>query len=386
MRKNNCLYAILSIMMIVSCDNTKQIPCDADYSDVDTISYNYKEGKAISRDSVFGKISFLPLETRKDNLIGMTDKVILGDSTIIIVDKYIAKSVFMFDYSGVFIGRISNQGNGRNEYLEISDVCQRPDKSIAIFDELKGIILVYDERGNYIETIKSELFGSAMEFIDEELMAFDIYNRYPAKMAPYGGTSFVIKDKEMNNKYLFGTNNKLDNCNYSRFYNLYSFGGNVYCNVNFEDYIFQFCFDSVKAKYRIEYGPENVNRYPYKTKEELYSLQKQYPFFEGEFVELKDYTYLMFRGEDGNELIYNHSTKETIALSFGFNNPMIVFFRRPMARYKDNTLVCALTASELLAHRSMLSEATIQKETVDSLFSVIDIDSNPVLFFFEVVL
>ena len=51
MRKNNCLYAILSIMMIVSCDNTKQIPCDADYSDVDTISYNYKEGKAISRDS-----------------------------------------------------------------------------------------------------------------------------------------------------------------------------------------------------------------------------------------------------------------------------------------------------------------------------------------------
>ena len=57
-----------------------------------------------------------------------------------------------------------------------------------------------------------------------------------------------------------------------------------------------------------------------------------------------------------------------------------------MARYKDNTLVCALTASELLVHRSMLSEASIQKETVDRLFSAIDIDSNPVLFFFEVVL
>lgn len=386
MKKNNALCAIVSIMMIISCDNTKQIPCDADYSEVDTIYYNYKEGKDISRDSVFSKITFLPLETREDNLIGMTDKVIIGDSTIIIVDKYIAKSVFMFDYCGDYIGRISNNGNGRNEYLEISDVCQRPDKSIAIFDELRGNILVYDERGNYIETIKSELFANAMEFIDEELMAFDIYNRYSAKMAPYGGASFVIRDKEMNNKYFFGTNNKLDNCNYSRYYNLYSFGGNVYCNVNFEDYIFQLSSDSVKAKYRIEYGPENVNRYPYQTKEELYSLQKQYPFFEGEFVELKDYTYLMFRGEDGNELIYNHSTKETIALSSGFNNPMIVFFRRPMARYKDNTLVCALTASELLVHRSMLSEASIQKETVDRLFSAIDIDSNPVLFFFEVVL
>ena len=272
---------------------------------------------------MFGRITIVSLETNDDNLIGAVDQVILGDSTIIIADRNIAKAVFMFDYDGKYVGRISNLGNGRNEYLDLTYVCKRKDKSIALLDEISGVILVYDERGNYIETIKNNLYANAMEFITDELMAFDIYDRYPKSYDPYGDVSFAVRNKDQETKYLFGLTDFKQGFNYTRYYNLYSYDDVVYCNVNFEDYIYELTSDTVKAKYRIIYGPENVNNYPYKNKEELYSLQDNYPFFEGEFVELSDYTYLMYRGLNGNEMFYNHNTKQTVAISSGFNNPFL---------------------------------------------------------------
>lgn len=370
---------------MISCNKRRiTYPCEANYSSVDTIFYDYRNGNIISRDSVFGKISLVSLETNNDNLIGTVDQIILGDSTIIIADRRIAKAVFMFDYDGKYIGRISNLGNGRNEYLDLTHVCKRKDKSIALLDEISGIVLVYDERGNYIETIKTDLYANAMEFITDELMAFDIYSRYPKSYDPYGDVSFTIRNKNQEIKYLFGLTHFKHGFNYSRYYNLYSYDNVVYCNVNFEDYIYELTSDSVKAKYRIIYGPENVNNYPYKNKEELYSLQDSYPFFEGEFVELSDYTYIMYRGLNGNELFYNHNTKQTVAISSGFNNPLLAFFRRPIARYGENTLVCSLSVTDMLTCRKMLLEGSIQNTEVMDLYQRLELDSNPTLFFFEV--
>lgn len=388
MKRIKIISVIAVLIIIVSCNKRSIYPNEADYSTVDTIFYDYEEGYIIPRDSAFGSINYITLETNEDNLIGTVDQIILGDSTIIIVDSYIAKAVFMFDYEGNYIGRISNHGNGRNEYIELSYVCQKADKTIALLDEMGGKIMIYDERGNYKKSIMSDIYANAMEFINDDLIAYDIYNRYPKNYDPYDNVSFAVRDKKQNVKYLFGLTDYQHEFNYSRYYNLYSFDNVVYCNVNFDDYIYELGLDSVKAKYRIIYGPENVNNHPYKSKEELYSLQRYYPFFEGEFIELSDYTYLMYRGENGLELLYNHSNKETYALSLGFDNPLCAFFRRPLARFGDNTMVCAISASDVYSSRNVLANRNApndQKEKINALFQNIALDSNPVLFFFEVV-
>ena len=92
----------------------------------------------------------------------------------------------------------------------------------------------------------------------------------------------------------------------------------------------------------------------------------------------------MFRGENSRELIYKHSSKDTYALSKGYDNPMISFFRRPIARYNENTLVCVLTASEVMLTKGVLMMTAKDNKDVKALYSSVDPDSNPVLFFFDV--
>lgn len=356
----------------------------ADYSRVDTVYYDYTKDVFIPRDSVFHNISYITLETTDDNLIGDVDQVLLGDSTIIIVDRYVANGVFLFDFKGNYVGRMSRLGNGRNEYRRLSYVSKRPDKNFAVFDEISNHIMIFDERGNPIETIISDLFGSAMEFIDDRTMVFDIFTRYPNFDKTYGNVSFVVKDSDMAIRYMFGITSLDEHFNYSRYYNLYSYGNRVYCNVNFEDYIYEFTKDSVIAKYHVLFGPENMSQHSFTTMEECFDLRKRYPYYEGEFVELADYSYFMFRGENSRELIYKHSSKDTYALSNGYDDPMISFFRRPRARYNDNTLVCVMTASELMLIKGVLMLTAQDNKDVMDLYSSVDLDSNPVLFFFDV--
>ena len=303
---------LLSAILLFSCCKRKTIPHNADYSEVDTISYDYTKSKnIISRDSIFGEISFICLETTDNNLIGMVDQVLFGDSTIIVVDRMIANGIFLFDYNGKYVGRMSRMGNGHNEYRRLSYVSKRPDNKYAVFDEISGVIMVFDERGRYIEKKRSDLYASAMEYISQDLMAFDIFARYPHNYKPFYGASYVIKGSDMKIEYTFGLPELDSHFNYSRYYNLYSYGRKVYCNVNFDDYIYELNESCVKAKYFISFGPENVSRHSFRTQEEYYALKDQYPYFEGEFVELADYTYVMFRGENGRELLYKHSSKDT---------------------------------------------------------------------------
>lgn len=243
-------------------------------------------------------------------------------------------------------------------------MAQNPKKIVLLFayNSKTYTFAVQEER---ITTLKDKMIINTILFHNYET---------------YKNKHFAIKDINMKDKYQFGKVNLAPSFNYSRYFNLYKYNDTVYCNVNFQDYIYELGADSVKAKYRLEYGPENISHHQYSTKEEYYALQELYPYYNGEFVELKDYTYIRFRGEDGLELIYDHKSKQTFAMSSGFNRPMTAFFRLPIARIGDNTMVCPLTASELILVRGALKE----DEDLKRLYSNLSIDSNPVLFFYDV--
>jgi hypothetical protein len=379
--------AVISLLLLlfISCNKGAVFKGEADYSDVETIRYDYTKDNFIPRDSVFGDISFVKLETRDDNHIGMVNQVLLGDSTIIVVDWTIANGVFMFDFDGKYLGKISGLGDVHNEYRRLSYVCKKSDNTIALFDEWSNKIMMYDERGHYIKSIYTNLLSaSAMEFISDDLMAYDIYFKFPTYNEKYGNMSFLINNLNMETKYKFGRTD-FKPFSYTRCYNLYSYDNHVYCNVNFKDCIYELKEDGVKAKYRLLYGPENVTEHSFKTKNEYNELQELYPYFDGDFVELKDYTYVMFSGENGRELLYKHSTKETFALSSEFDNPMVTFFRHPNVRYKDNIMVCALSAAEVCYCLMAIIPQTPENNSVKALFPGINIDTNPILFFYELV-
>lgn len=381
----NITLSILASMAAVSCGNRNYDIC-ADFSNVDTILYDTQHQNIIPRDSIYDNVRYIKLETKKECLIGNVDDLLLGDSTIVVMDKYIAQAAFLFDYDGHYLGQLSKMGRGPHEYLRVSDVTLY-DGKIVLLDEIKGKMLFFDERGHYLDEIDSEIFATAFEFIDSDNIIFDISERYYAGCKPYDNYSFVLKNRDMVIKYLFGKPNHGKGFDLCRNVNLIKCGDSIYGNVNYMDIIYVLDKDGARARYNLIMKPYSGNDFPFSTQEELLANQRKYPSFDGEFIELKDYSYIFYRGHDSEKiysLLYNHKTKTTRAISNGFNEPMSCFFSYPITRYSDNTLVCAVKSSQMNWFKAVLSDTFPDSGFLEDLYSDITYDSNPVLFFYDI--
>ncbi len=385
MNKAFFTLGILAAMAVISCKN-RSYEISADISNVDTILYDTEHPNIIPRDSIYDSVRYIKLETKKECLIGNVDDILLGDSTIVVMDKYIAQAAFLFDYNGHYLGQLSKMGRGPKEYLRVSDVALFGGK-IVLLDEIKGKMMFFDERGHYLDEIDSEIFATAVEFIDSDNILFDISERYSVGHKPYGDYSFVLKNRNMDIKYLFGKPNHGKGFNFCRTVNLIKCGDSIYGNVNYMDVIYVLDKDGARAKYNLVLKPYSGSDFPFTTQDELFENHRRYSYFNGEFIELKDYSYIFYRAHENENiysLLYNHKTKTTRAISNGFDDPMSCFFYFPIARYSDNTLVCAVKSSQMNWFKGTLNDALQDSEMLQNLYSDISNDSNPVLFFYQI--
>ena len=95
-------------------------------------------------------IQYVPLETRDDILIGQVDKLIYEGGRFYIMDKYQAKSVFVFGEDGRHIYTISAIGRGPQEYsyLDYMEV-DSYNKELIITDIRSQIMLFFDLNGKF---------------------------------------------------------------------------------------------------------------------------------------------------------------------------------------------------------------------------------------------
>lgn len=107
--------------------------------------------------SLFKKWRCITLETSDNILISKIDKIVFYDNKIIVLDKK-ANSLFIFDEKGRFLNLIHKQGQGRGEYIYISDVnvCK---SIIYVLDPSTQKILGYTFKGRFVnEYPVSDLF------------------------------------------------------------------------------------------------------------------------------------------------------------------------------------------------------------------------------------
>lgn len=384
--KTRSLIMFISVIVFMSC-RSDRYEIGADFMNVDTISFDITNGLTIARDDVFGKVFAIKLETKKDNLLGRVDQILFGDSTIIVVDKQIAKSVLLFDFKGRFVGRVSRVGNGPAEYVGIKHVSRTQDGKIALFDELKQRIMLFEERGKFLECFDTDLFANSFEYMDSANIVFDLSGRYYPGNKPYDIYSFVVKNKQMKNKYMFGPAYFGSDFHLVRNFNLYKYDDKIYCNVNFMDVIFEMNVNEVKAKYALKLKPHSAVDFDFNTQKEFETIRRNYSFFDGDFIELKDYSFIHYRGhtlETILDLIYSHKTNETISIADYFNDPLFCFFSNPIARYDDNTLVCCSDGADVMRFKDNLFDVVGATDELVELYKDVTVDSNPILFFYEV--
>lgn len=358
----------------------------ADYSNVSTIKYNDKYGQKILRDSAISNIKYVKLETKENCLIGHVDQIIVVDSTIIISDKDIAKSLFLFDIKGRFLRKVSAFGKGPREYLSLSHIFMTPHNMIAVYDRLKSRIMIFDLKGNYQRTIICPIPCNNLEYIDNQTFAFNIYSANGLPIKHFDDYSYGVTDTTFNPIMAFGEDIYSSDFTVSRLRNLYSYGGNIYCTVNFENTIYQLTKDSVIAKYKLILGTEDYVENIYRTNDEFKSYIDNNPFFNGDFVELKDYTYLSY-SEDLFEkpfLIFDHQSKITYNLMGIGNNFLLNYVGSPYTRYKDNTLVECVPINKIVSRKELLLSMSDNDPALLELYKGLTLDSNPVLFFYDI--
>lgn len=112
-----------------------------------------------SENGIVAEVGIIKLETNSNCLIGKIDKLIVSNDKIWILDKNIAKTLFVFSLKGDFINTIGKVGKGPGEYMEgLNDFfVDSVNNEIVLLSKL-GEVITCDFNGNFKQLHKIEKY------------------------------------------------------------------------------------------------------------------------------------------------------------------------------------------------------------------------------------
>lgn len=123
--------------------------------DLLSIDIDKLENKIYRLSELFSSIKYIPLETKKESLIGRIRHIELINDTIYILDASSSKCLFIFSLDGKFIRRIGEVGRGPGEFISPSDfTIDVKNHEIYIIDSYIQKINIYSTSGKFKRMIK----------------------------------------------------------------------------------------------------------------------------------------------------------------------------------------------------------------------------------------
>lgn len=129
----------------------------------------------IKLSSIIDSLVYIPLETKKDVLIGGIKKLVAYGNNFYILDE-LTSSVFCFDQSGHFIRKIGDRGVGPNEYIVIDDIAVH-DQKIYLWDGKLHKLFTYNiNSGNFEKEYRIDFDSEYIHVINHSWIA--LYGDY----------------------------------------------------------------------------------------------------------------------------------------------------------------------------------------------------------------
>ena len=339
-------------------------------------------------DSLMTKVNYVKLETTGDNLIGEISQLLFVDDKIIVVDVWKSKIITVYDMKGHYLYKIGSQGQGPQEYAFFTHVSLTPDKKMLVITDMGSTSLkYYSIDGQFIKSIKCPYWFTTSEFVTDNLIA-GFWS---------GGT--VILGENKNYKPLLVITDLFGNVSSSAFQSYYKkeytstilepirkFEDRVLYNNPNTDSIYLLTSNSIELAYHLNIKgakPMIINEDI--TNDLLREHRRNNPFFNGDFIELKDGAifHIFESGFPGYRFgIYSNAKQRTFCCNDIRYSPFFCFFDAPKARYGDNTVVVDTRSDIVLAYKDELYKLG-KKEEIDEFYKDLTEDSNPVLFFYE---
>ena len=339
-------------------------------------------------DSLMTKVNYVKLETTGDNLVGGISQILFVDDKIIIVDAEKSKTITVYDGKGHFLYKIGTLVQGLMEYGSLDHVAFTPGKEMLVITDLKsGCLKYYSIGGVYVKSVKLPYWFSESEFLTDNLIA-GFWS---------GGT--VILGENKNYKPLLVITDLFGNVSSSAFQSYYKkeytstilepirhFNDRVLYNNPNTDSVFLLTPNGIELAYHLNIKgakPMIINEDI--TNDLLREHRRNNPFFNGDFIELKDGAifHIFESGFPGYRFgIYSNAKQRTFCCDGFRYSPFFCFFDAPKARYGDNTVVVDTRSDIVLAYKDELYKLG-KKEEIDEFYKGLTEDSNPILFFYE---
>ena len=90
--KYRLILLALSFYFVVSCHHYEK-SASADFSNVTRIYYDSVSTTRVCLDDIIDSVYFVKLETNSKCMIGEINQIMVDDSSIVVVDSYIAKAI-----------------------------------------------------------------------------------------------------------------------------------------------------------------------------------------------------------------------------------------------------------------------------------------------------
>lgn len=122
-------------------------------------------------DSMFKRVSVVPLETREECIVSNIKKLEEKDGNLYVLSETNSgqTDLYRFDGKGRFLNRIGNKGKARTEYDRINSFFLRGN-DVYVIDSNKGNMLRYTSDGKCVDVVK---VGMPLQFIYEVAVLAD---------------------------------------------------------------------------------------------------------------------------------------------------------------------------------------------------------------------
>jgi hypothetical protein len=225
------------------------------------------------------------------------------------------------------------------------------------------------------------------EYIYSGYKAFDVSAMHDPTLGKLRDSTLIVTDHNYN--VVYGACHNFYKANHfelDKNKSLWRYGDTVYYSPGFSNMIYTVSDSMVHARYYINLW-NNIPEINENTTDEKFDTYcRNHFFFNGDFVELKDLTYINIFVPGGLPfIVYSHSKKQTFYGAGYGEHPFCVFLvnTAPIARYKENCIVIHVDAFNVEAWKEELYKRETYNDLLDDLYDGLTSDSNPVLFFYH---
>ena len=328
-------------------------------------------------DSIIEKVDYIKLGDTGDVLIGDVSKLWITPQHIVIVDKFKAMSIFVFDRAGNAQAVINRLGRGPQEYTSLTDVCLTPDQQrIVVLDNSKKKLLYYNMEGDFLYDKNTSFWIGDLAYADEQHI---IAKTYGAQNEDPGLTSYENKD---DNLYILDTLMHIKQSMMPRTAILKQFEDRLYVNAIHGDTIYRVAgSDGLVPQYRLDMSAINgVTNFGEESMEKVMEIRKNNAYFPNDYVDGKDFALFRFSMPVAPYMqlvMHNKHTGQNYSIEGTSKKALNIYFMEVSYAF-DDQFVAAIPAFRFVGDNTPMpgseQRAVIQKNLTD--------EDNPVLLFY----